>query len=227
MQHFTPFYRNLILFFWLASVLLLASCGALPGQQVDQCVTDDALFRDGFDDEVACGWVEYGGNDSAEIENGVMTISVGTSGVMAWSNPQRSFQDVEISALSTQVSGPNNNAYGLICRYVDDENFYAFLISGDGFYAIGKYQTGVSQVQYLTGEDPYYFVASDAINTGAASNQLRVRCVGNTLSFYVNGTLLAEVVDGTFVAGDIGVAASTLDDGRAVVEFDTVQVVAP
>lgn len=217
------------LFFFLIAATILAACGALPtrgGGQVD-CSTESVLFHDGFDEEASCGWAMFNGNDSAEIVDGVLRISVGTNGVVAWSNPGQTFGDVEISVLARQVAGPNDNAYGAICRYVDDENFYIFLVSGDGFYAIGKYQRGISQVQYLTGQDPDYFVPSDAINQNIAQNQIRVRCEGDNLSLFVNGILLAEVQDDTFSEGDIGLAASLLDDGQVIIEFDNVQVTTP
>lgn len=213
----------------MAAGLVLVACSGfpVPGASVDACILEDGSFRDGFEEDIACGWVEFDGSDSAEIVDGIMRLSVSTNGVVAWSNPGQTIADGELSVLARQVSGPNNNAYGAICRYVDDENFYLFLVSGDGFYAIAKYQSGVSQVQYLTGQDPDYFVASDAINQGVAQNQLRIRCVGDTLALYVNGTLLAEVQDDTFTEGDIGVAASLLDEGQVVIEFDNVQVNAP
>ena len=212
-----------------ALLIVLAGCGALPipGTTSDACVADGALFIDTFSSDIECGWVQFDGNDAVEVGDGVMTVQVGTNGVVAWSNPQREFADIELSTLARQVRGPNNNAYGVICRYVDESNFYIFLVSGDGYYAIAKYQSGISQIQYLTGNDPDFFVASDAINTGVASNQIRVRCVGNQLSLFVNGQLLDTVEDSTFTSGDIGIAASSLDDGQVVIEFDNVQVVAP
>jgi len=124
-----------------------------------------------------------------------------------------------------QVSGPNDNAYGIICRYQNEENFYVFLISGDGYYAIGKYQTGDENVVYLT--ENGQFQPSDAINTGIASNEMEVSCLGNELSLAVNGAPLVSVNDPTFVTGDIGLAASTLQAATGVIEFDNVQVAAP
>jgi hypothetical protein len=90
----------------------------------------------------------------------------------------------------------------VVCRYQNSENFYLFLISGDGFYAIGKYQGGSSQITILSGDGQYQF--SDAINQGIATNQIRVRCLGNELSLAVNGLSLAAATDPTFVTGDIG-----------------------
>lgn len=214
-----------LLMFVLLSALL--GCSMLDQDAVVACADETALLRDSFDDEVNCGWIEYGGAESADIADGVLTIGTSTSGIVAWTNPGRSFTDTEISVQTRQVSGPNDNAYGLICRYVDDANFYIFLISGDGFYAIGKYESGVSQIQYLTGEDPNFFVQSPVINTGIATNLLRATCMGNQLTLTINGTTVATVSDNSFSSGDIGLAASTFQAERVEIEFDNLTVSSP
>ena len=43
----------------------------------------------------------------------------------------------------------------------------------------------------------------------------------------VNGIPLLSVTDPTFVTGDIGLAAATLQQGTAIVEFDNVRVTTP
>jgi hypothetical protein len=133
--------------------------------------------------------------------------------------------DTIVTVQARQVGGPNDNAYGVICRYQNAENFYVFLISGDGYYAIGKYQTGSDQIEYLTGDGQYTF--TDVINQGAAANEIRVSCIGSELSLTVNGIPLETVTDPTFVIGDIGLAASTFQPGTAVIQFDNIQVIAP
>ncbi|MGB1250582.1 MAG: hypothetical protein ACPG8W_08235 [Candidatus Promineifilaceae bacterium] len=208
---------------------LFPACSVLPfaEEEQPQCFDDTVLFSDSFAAETVCGWALFNGGESAEIIDGVLRITAATNGLIAWSNPGYSFTDSEMTVQTRQLTGPNDNAYGVICRYLDDENFYIFLISGDGYYAIGKYQTGISQIQYLTGAAPDHYIQSDVISQGATLNQLRVRCVGNRLSMYANGTLLTEVEDSTFTSGDIGVAAGVFDAGRLVVEFDNVQVTNP
>ena len=214
---------------WLLLLLCcsLLGCALLEDGEVNQCADESALFRDSFSEDASCGWVIYSGAESAEITAGVMRLNVSTSGVVAWTNPGRLFGDTEISVQTRQVWGPNDNAYGVICRYVDEENFYIFLVSGDGYYAIGKYESGQSQVQYLTGEEPNYFVAAEEINKGVATNLLRVTCAGNQLSLTVNGILLASVTDDSFPAGDIGLAANTFETGSVVIEFDNLTVTSP
>lgn len=207
-------------------VISLAAClgGGVP--EPDACDSEGVLFADDFSGEQDCGWASYDrGGGSATIDNSAMQITVSQPGRLWWSNPGRSFDDVIITTEARQVDGPNDNAYGLICRYQDEENFYLFVVSGDGYYAIGKYQSGSETITYLTPDAQ--FQPSDAINGGVASNELRVSCIGSELSLQVNGIPLITVTDPTFVNGDIGVAASTLEPGTTIVEFDNVRVIAP
>lgn len=211
-----------------AAVLLMALAACATGQsEPDTCdALPDVLFFDDFNGEQDCGWATYNrGGGVAAIENASMRLTVSQPGQIWWTNPVRVFDDVVIRAEARQVSGPNDNAYGLICRYQNEQNFYVFLISGDGYYAIGKYQSGSENVQYLTPDGQ--FQESGAINTGVATNELLATCIGDELTLQVNGTPLITVTDPTFVTGDIGVAASTLQAQTAVFEFDNVQVTPP
>jgi hypothetical protein len=210
---------------------LLASVGVvscLPDNisGPDPCNEDGTLFVDEFDGSKDCGWSLYNGSGvTTEIEEGVLRISNSLSGEITWANANRNFDDVIITAQARQSSGPDDNAYGVICRYQSPENFYVFLISGDGHYAIGKYQSSSPQITYLTGEGQYVF--HDAINQGAAANEIRASCIGNELSLTVNGIHLDSVTDPTFVTGDIGVGASPFQPGTAVIDFEGIRVVAP
>lgn len=209
-----------------ALLLVLVGCGANETEP-DACdALPDILFFDDFNGEQDCGWALYNrGGESVAVENAAMRITVSQRGQLWWTNPGRDFDDVVIRAEARQVAGPNDNAYGLICRYQNEENFYVFLVSGDGYYAIGKYQSGNENVVYLT--ESGQFQPSEAINQGIASNELRVSCIGNQLSLDVNGVPLLTVTDPTFVTGDIGLAASTLQAEMGVIEFDNVQVTLP
>lgn len=211
----------------LITAVMLTGCGLEIGQSgPDSCVSVEALFADDFSGEKDCGWVVYNrGGAVTAVEEGRMTITTSQPGQIWWTNAGQNFDDVVISVDAEQVGGPDNNAYGLICRYQNEQNFYVFLISGDGYYVIGKYQSGSDQVTYLTEDGQYAF--SDVIRQGNAQNQIRARCVGNELSLEVNGMPLLTVFDPTFVTGDVGVAASTFEPGTAVIAFDNFRVTRP
>ena len=210
----------------LLTPLLLAACTITGGSTTDPCNENGALLRDDFAGEQTCGWREYNqGGAVVEIAEGTLNISTSQTGQIWWTNVGRDFSDVIVTVQARQTSGPNNNAYGVLCRYQDENNFYIFLISGDGYYAIGKYQGGEEQITYLTPNQEYVF--SDLINQGVATNLIRVSCVGNELSLSVNGLPLVTVTDDSFAGGDVGLGVSTLEPGTAVVQFDDLLVLAP
>ncbi|GJM41142.1 MAG: hypothetical protein DHS20C20_14240 [Ardenticatenaceae bacterium] len=213
-------------FLLLVALLSLAACSIVSGPSTDACNENGALLRDDFSGEQACGWREYNqGGAVVEIAEGTLNISTSQTGQIWWTNVGRDFSDVIVTVQARQTSGPNNNAYGILCRYQDENNFYIFLISGDGYYAVGKYQAGEEQITYLTPNQEYVF--SDLINQGVATNLLRASCVGNELSLSVNGLPLVTVTDNTFSGGDVGLGVSTLEPGTAVVQFDDLLVLAP
>lgn len=220
---------------WLLALLAvlvpaLSACSVADRifNPTDPCTDDLFAFADAFDEPGACGWTVYQGAGAAsEIEDGVLRLTVGSNGQLAWANTGRSFGDVVINVDAAPVSGPADNAYGIVCRYLNPQNFYVFVISSDGFYAVGKYSDASPEIEYLTGEAPLHYVPSDAINTGLSGNQIEARCVADQLSLFANGELLVVVEDGTHRAGDIGVAAGSFDMGTVVVEFDNFTVQTP
>ena len=211
--------------FLTAFLLCLTACIPEGFGGPDPCDEGGVLLRDEFEGNLDCGWTLYNqGGALVEVADGEMHISSSQTGQIWWTNPNRQFEDVVITVDARQVGGPDDNAYGVICRYQNESNFYLFLISGDGFYAIAKYQSG-SRVEYLSGEGQ--FQPSDAINQGVATNQIQVTCDADELALAVNGIPLATVNDPTFVVGDVGVGTSTFQPGTAAVAFDNFQVIAP
>ena len=203
---------------------LVSACTLFEGG--DGCDGDGVLLQDDFSGTQSCGWAEYNKSGTVVgIEEGVMQISTSTPGQIFWTNPGRPFDDVIVTVQARQTDGPNDNAYGVICRYQDEGNFYIFLLSGDGYYMIGKYQTGQAMIQYLTESGEFTF--SDFINQGIATNQIRISCIGDELSLSINGIQLLVAHDSTFTNGDVGLGVSTFEPGTAVVQFDDFRVLAP
>lgn len=224
--------ENLRWFYLMGCCLLLGVVGCSDlgnlgsGSGPDECRPAGLLFADEFDGSQQCGWALYSqGGASVAIQDDTLRISTSQVGEIWWTNPGRRFDDVIITTIARQSSGPDNNAYGVICRYQNEQNFYIFLISGDGYYAIGRYQGSGERITYLTPDGQYQF--SDIINQGMATNQIRVSCIGNELSLAVNGIPLINVTDSAFATGDVGLGVSTLTQGTAVVEFDSIRIMEP
>jgi hypothetical protein len=195
-------------------VFVIPACESMPAGSV--------LFQDDFSDP-SSGWVE--GEDSlgkTEYGGGGLRITVSSSKSGKISVPRLKFTDVSIDADAIKVAGPDDNAFGLICRYKDEENFYFLEISSDGYYGIGKSKDGDLT---LLGTDQMQ--SSDAIRQGKVANHIRAECVGQTLTLYTNGVKLAQVEDADLAEGDVGVVAVSFGTPGVEVSFDNFSVTRP
>jgi hypothetical protein len=109
---------------------------------------------------------------------------------------------------------------GLMCRYQGGD-YYFFIISNDGYYAIGKFMGGLT---LLLGQTEMQ--VSETIQQGA-SNHLRADCIGNTLTFYINYTQVATAQDTDLPNGAVGMLAGAFDEAGVDVLFDHFVVLQP
>ncbi len=208
---------------WLGMLALGTLACVLGSTTPTPPTASNVLFQDDFADP-ASGWDRFHGPDVAmDYENGVYHIQVFVPNQDFWSNPGLLFTDVRIEVDVAKIGGPDDNDFGVLCRYdPSGPNFYAFLISSDGYYGILKQQG--RQQQLLNGPQ---MDISDAIATGLARNHLTVLCQGDTLALQVNGVPLTRVQDGDFTAGDIGLLAGTFEAPGTSVIFDNLSVLSP
>jgi len=221
--------------FLILPVLLLAAlaCQALtsgteepapsqPQTSSQNEPTSKVLFQDDFSDN-GSGWDRVNVDDGVtDYAGGVYRIYVNTTNTDVWSNPGLDFSDVRVEVNATKVGGDDNNDLGVICRYQDNENFYFFVISSDGYYGVGKVSGGT---QELIGEES--MPPSEHINTGNASNRVVAECIGETLRIHVNDQLLGEYQDSEFTSGDVGLMAGAFDVAGTDIHFDNFVVTEP
>jgi hypothetical protein len=218
-----PYFIAILSIFLLAALACGGSDAVDTGDSADSGPPpSDVLFQDDFAD-TSSGWdrvnVEEGITD---YENGYYRIFVNTDQTDVWANPGLNFTDVIVEVDTTKVGGPDDNDLGIICRYVDAENFYQFVISSDGFYGIAKVVDGIQELVGMDAMSPH-----DDINIGDASNHMRADCIGSNLVLYVNGTKVAEVQDSTYSEGDVGLFAGTFDEIGTDIHFDNFVVKKP
>lgn len=210
-----------ILRFGLALVIwavLVSGCSQLyPVDPVTRLV-----FQDDFNDPRS-GWqVQAGPEGSMGYQQSIFWIQVqapNTNLVAALPENYWFPANVEIEAEARKLAGPNDNRFGLICRYQDDLNYYWFAISSDGYYGIGKVKEG--QVMFINRDQ---MPPSEVIRQNESWNQLRATCVGNTLTLYINGVLVDQQTDSDFAEGDIGLMAGAGAEGQVIVTFDRLLV---
>ncbi|MCP5097235.1 MAG: hypothetical protein GY943_16940 [Chloroflexi bacterium] len=163
-------------------------------------------------------------NVSGDIVNGVYDFEVMSDKLTFWTTAGEKFDDGLYEVEATQIEGPDDNGYGLIFR-VDDENddFYSFQISGDGYVWIGRYLNGgTEEAEPIIDE---WWFESAAINQGAnTTNKLGVQAEGANLIFFINDQEVGRVTEESFSEGDIGLMVRTLGIGGVRVQFDNFSV---
>ena len=155
-----------------------------------------------------------------DYDSGGYRILVRQPKLNVWSPAEKNFGDVRVEVDVLKLHGPDENRMGLICRY-GGGNYYFFVISNDGYYAIGKFIGGMT---LLLGQEQ--MLPSEAIQKDT-KNHLRADCVGNTLTFYVNFKQVATTKDSDFPTGDVGVLAGSFAEPGVDVLFDDFVVIQP
>ena len=135
----------------MISVLVGAALACSFGADTEsEPLPEGVLFKDDFSD-TSSGWDRVDVADGiTDYADGVYRILVNTDSTDVWANPGLNFDDTTIVVEATKVGGPDDNDFGVICRYEDESNFYFFIISSDGYYGVGKVINGE---QILLGEE--------------------------------------------------------------------------
>jgi hypothetical protein len=182
------------------------------------------IFQDDFSNDVS-GWPKIRSEEGiTDYENGVYRILVNLENQDFFGVPDVSPQkDVRIEVDATKAGGSDDNDFGILCRYQDNNNYYQFLISSDGYVGILKVVDG--SLQNIAAEN---LVEHPAVNTGDAHNHIRADCIGETLTMYVNGQQVSTAQDIAFPgSGKVGVFAGTYDEPGTDIRFDNFVVTAP
>jgi hypothetical protein len=159
------------------------------------------------------------GNGKVRFDNGKMYVTAEKPhrAMRVVADPEKSLQDVALSALVKRESGERDWGLGLICRFRDPRNYYLLGVTSECEYNIARYRDG--KPRSLTGG----LRTSEAINS--EENRVRARCVGygpTTLTLSVNGEKIASIQDrdediesgnvGLRVGSYAGVVTCSFDD---------------
>ena len=212
----------LLLLASMLSLVLSASCSLLPfgslfssGSAVLATQPAGAIYYDDFSSNTS-GWdrseTDLGGADYLDGKYHFIIDELNTD---YFSTLYRNYADIGLQVDAQWVEGPYDNNYGLLCRYQDEKNFYAGLISSDGYYGILKIENGKYTVLGHAAMLP-----SEILAIPDATYHLRLECYQDSLFFYVNDTLLDVQQDKTFASGDVGLLAGSFESAGVHVAFD-------
>ena len=206
---------------FLLFLLILSACAPTAAAPVLPVASPGALlYQEEFEDNTT-GWARVSNdNGIMDYDGGGSRMLIQKPGFNIWSTPEKNFGDVRIEADVSRLNGPEENRAGLMCRYQNGD-YYFFLISNDGYYAIGKFIGGQTLLLGQTEMQPSDFIQKQAVN------HLRADCVGNTLTFYINGNQVASAQDSDFANGDVGLVAGAFQNPGVDVSFDHFVVLQP
>lgn len=213
--------------FFVIILLLLNGCSTIQNLQFSQDKlpwksSGEILLEDDFSDETS-GW---------EIVNNVYElkgyssegylISINNKGGRSISTTGLQFSDIKIQLETRKLTGSNDSYLGIVCRYQDNQNYYRFFVTPDGYTGIVKVIDGESTT--LPGGKMSY---DHDVKQNDAANLLEVFCVGSQLSLVVNGNLAVNAEDDQLTKGDLGIFAETGQDGAGSFIFTDFKVSKP
>ena len=212
---------------WIGLIVILVCLTAcrpafLAADQLPWVKADPVLFRDDFSDE-NIGWSTHEDSLSfAGFDMSGFRLWSKMPDFQFWSVPGLNFKDSLVQVRANKLSGPDDNLFGVICRYRDEDNFYALMIGSDGYYGIYKRVDGT---QTLVDQEHLDFSAE--IERGEAANTIQAVCQADQLALIVNNVSLIQVQDDTFNHGDVGVIVGDFTESGVDILFDDFIVISP
>ena len=184
----------------------------------------DVIFADDFStsNENWNTWVKSDESTISFFEGGlIMMVSKPNLDIITTN--KISYPEMLIQSSVRKRLGTNDNAYGIICRYLNDRNYNGFLISSDGYYGIVKVVEG--EYKLLSSENMEF---DENIRQGREENSILVKCEGNALTLSINGVEKASVIDEDLTTGKSGLITGSFSEAdETAVLFDNFLVMVP
>ena len=214
--------KNKIRWFVLVITMLSILSCSLPAIANLLARSGDVLYKDDFSD-VESGWIRVLDiKGFMDFYSSGFRIWVNTPGYNYWSTPGLQFNDVIINVDAARIGGPDENRFGVVCRYKDVNNYYFFVISSDGYFGIGKVFNGVTS---LLGQE--MMIYNSSILSGLLPNHLQAECNKDTMTLYINGQPAGMAVDSDLSKGDVGLLAGAFGTPGVDILFDNFIVTKP
>ena len=126
--------------------------------------------------------------------------------------------DFYMTAVGKVRQGPKAASYGVVFRRVDEENFFFFEVSDNGYYQFSVQEAGRWKTLIP-------WTANDVIVTGNGANRIGVQAEGSHFQFTVNDQPVGESADGRFKAGGLGLAVELFDEqDKGTFEWDDLEL---
>lgn len=112
--------------------------------------------------------------------------------------------------LDAGYEGTNNNAYGVIFRVQGLDQFYAFNVSGDGYFIIERFD-GADTTTLID-----WTASSAIVQDELTANSLAVVADESRYTLYINGEEVGKFEDATYTGGSLGIITDNFDEEKPV-----------
>jgi hypothetical protein len=191
-----------------------------PVKEISKPIEKSLIFSDYFYDN--SGWMTYPddlvykiyyNNNTLKFE--VFSNIIASSTINSFTVPN----DFIVEFDANIESNSDDQLIGIYLRKIDLYNYYDFIINSEGDYRFRKIINGKN-----TTIIPW--TSSSAINKGAATNLIKIKCEGDSFTFYINGKEVNSCIDSTFPRGDLSLAAGIEGDssGDNIFSFDNFKI---
>jgi len=170
---------------------------------------DSPGWWQGQDSDVGAEWQIASGHYSGQLADA-------DSYYYVWNTEVTGLTDFRIQATTSQLGTATDHSWGIIFR-ADDDAFYAFEISADGYVQLSVWTPGDWNAIYD-------WALCAAIRPMGQTNALRVDAHGTSFALYVNDVLVTQVTDSTLSSGSVGFIVETWDDPDGGAWFDDLEV---
>lgn len=202
---------------------MIPTLQTLTGSDVAESMTGNFYFETSFaEEDPALGAWDISDTQfiTREIIDNqyVITNSRANTATTSLFDQAYTYDNVLISVDAHLVNAESlASGYGIVFRYVDEENYNVFAVDGRGRFSIWIREEG--QWRELRNADSKW-TDHEAIMTGTTSNNLTIEIYENTLTGLVNGIEVAQVEDDTIAQGGVGIYLATTPQGEATIEID-------
>lgn len=210
-------HTNALLLLVMLLATLACNLAVRPYQKEDTLILDDFSQRSGNWNT----WQDRNHTTAAYYQDGMILV-INDQNQDILTTHTGSYRDVVIETTAQKKVGPDDNAFGLICRYIDVNNYYAMIISSDGYYGIFKVVKG--DYYLISGLNLNY---DERIKKGSDINLIEAECNGSQLILSVNGNELSRTEDTDLERGRTGLIAGTYEEAGVAILFDNFLVKIP
>jgi hypothetical protein len=162
------------------------------------------------------------GSYAFEFVKGAYRIYNNLLAAIVWSIRGENYANIRVEVDAMKQKGPKDGYYGLICRYVDSQNYYALVIANNSTFGVVKMEKG--EINFIQKGD----IPDNILKAKDEYNRLRADCIGTSLILYVNGKKVGEAQDKTFASGDVGIGAGNQLEAAGIdVVFDNFEIWQP